>query len=239
MHLRRNKKKKNSVDYRNTLITYEKPKSPTSEAFRVVRTNIDFSSFDKEIETLLITSAQPAEGKSTIAANLCIAMAMVGKKILLIDADLRMPSLHKIFSIENNTGLTNLIINTGLAPCDVVLETGIQDLWLLTSGPIPPNPAELLASRRMRELMKELARNYDAAVVDSPPIMAVSDSSILASYLDGVIFVLGSGTVSRDAARTAKEQLNKVSANVLGVVLNKVPLNGSDYYYHNYYGRTD
>ena len=239
MHLRRKKKEKNSVDYRDTLITYEKPKSPTSEAFRVVRTNIDFSSFDKKIQTLLITSTQPGEGKSTVAANLCIAMTMVGKRILLIDADLRMPSLHKIFAIENNTGLTNLIINTSLAPGDVVLETGIQDLWLLTSGPIPPNPAELLTSRRMREFMKELARDYDAVVVDSPPIMAVSDASILASYLDGVIFVLGSGIVSRDAARIAKEQLNKVSANVLGAVLNKVPLNGSDYYYHKYYEKTD
>jgi len=231
MRLKGKMRRKDRVDYRNILITSRKPKSPASEAFRTLRMNIEFSSFEKEIKTLLITSTQPAEGKSTVAANLCTAMTMVGKKVLLVDADFRMPSLHQIFDFENSKGLTSLIMNPGSTPGDVVQETGIENLSLLASGPTPPNPAELLASTRMRKLFAGLTEVYDAVVVDSPPLLAVSDAAILASYLDGVILVLGAGRVSRDQARTARDQLQKAKAHVLGVVLNRVPVSGSGYYY--------
>jgi capsular exopolysaccharide synthesis family protein len=234
---KKKKSRKGTFSYIRSLVTLRQPKSPASEAFRTLRTNIDFSSFDKEIKTLLITSAVPGEGKSTTAINLGIAMAVTGKRVLVIDADLRNPVQHKFFDFDNNMGLTSLMINDELQLVNVVRKTEVTGFFVLTSGPIPPNPAEILTSQKMRKFVAGLTEVFDMVIIDSPPVIAVSDASILASYLDGVVMVVGSGTVGRDEARHARDQLHKVKANVLGVVLNKVPVNGSGYYYHYYYGR--
>lgn len=231
------KNRKSAFNYVKGLVTLRQPKSPASEAFRTLRTNIDFSSFDKEIKTLLITSAIPGEGKSTTTVNLGIAMAVTGKKVIVIDADMRNPVQHKFFDFDNNTGLTSLMINEALQLENVVRSTEVNGFYVLTSGPIPPNPAEILTSQKMRRFLAALTEVYDMVIVDSPPVNAVSDASILASYLDGVVMVVGSGSVAREESRHARDQLQKVKANILGVVLNKVPINGSGYYYYYYYGR--
>ncbi len=234
---RSKKKASNFADYAKKLITFRQPKSPASEAYRTLRTNIDFSSFDKEMKTLVLTSATPEEGKSTITANLGVAMAMVGKRVIILDADLRNPTQHKFFDASNNIGLTSLLINENLKLEDALAKTGIENLSLLPSGPLPPNPAELLVSKKMRNFFVYLRQEYDMILVDSPPIIAVSDASVLASYLDGVILVVAAGQVTKDEVQIAKEQLMKVKANLLGAVLNKVPLNGRGYYYYYYYGK--
>lgn len=231
------KSRKKGLSFIKSLVTMRQPKSPASEAFRTLRTNIDFSSFERELNNLLITSAVPGEGKSTTAVNLGIAMAVTGKKVLVIDADLRDPSQHKYFEFDNNTGLTSLMINDELQLINAVRKTNVENFFVLTSGPIPPNPAEILTSKKMRTFVKNLTGIYDMVIVDSPPVIAVSDASILASYLDGVVLVVGAGSVARDEAIHARDQLHKVKANLLGVVLNKVPVNGSGYYYYYYYGR--
>jgi len=217
-------------------VTLRQPKSPASEAYRTLRINIDFSSFDKEIRTLLLTSSIPGEGKSTTVVNLGIAMAFTGKRVLVVDADLRNPVQHKFFDFDNNTGLTSLMINDELQLEQVVRKTDVNGFFVLPSGPIPPNPAELLNSKKMRKFVSGLTEAYDMVIIDSPPVIAVSDASILASYLDGVIMVVGSGSVARDEARYARDQLQKVKANVLGVVLNKVAHTGGGYHYYYYYG---
>ncbi len=234
---KKKKSKKSNFNYIRSLVTLRQPKSPASEAFRTLRTNIDFSSFDKEIKTLLITSTVPGEGKSTTAINLGIAIAVTGKRVLVIDADLRDPTQHRFFDFDNNMGLTSLMINEELRLANVVRKTEVSGFFVLTSGPIPPNPAEILTSQKMRKFVAGLTEVFDMVIVDSPPVTAVSDASILASYLDGVVMMVGSGSVARDEARHARDQLQKVKANILGVVLNKVPINGSGYYYHYYYGR--
>ena len=219
------------------LVTMRYPKSIASEAYRTLRTNIDFSSLDKEVQTLLVTSSIPGEGKSTTAVNLGAAISNTGRKVLIVDADLRNPVQHKFFDFSNSKGLTSLMIDDTLELINVVRKTDVEDFFILTSGPIPPNPAEILTSRKMRNFIKRLTGMYDMVIIDSPPVIAVSDASILASYTDGVVLVVGSGLASRDEARHARDQLQKVKANLLGVVLNKMPLNGSGYYYNYYYGR--
>jgi capsular exopolysaccharide synthesis family protein len=230
----KNQKTKKST-YMDKLITNKNPKSPVSEAFRTVRTNIEFSDIDKNVKTILITSAAPNEGKSTVTANLAVSMALSGKRILIIDADLRNPTLHKFYDVSNNIGLTNLLVDETIEPEDVLL-TPHKDLYFLPSGPLPPNPAELLGSHKMQDLYNTLTQAFDIILVDAPPVLAVADASILASYLDGVILVASAGEVSKDQINSAKEQLQKVKANILGVVLNKVPVGNGSYYYQYYYG---
>jgi capsular exopolysaccharide synthesis family protein len=233
---KKKRSRKSNFTYIRSLVTLRQPKSPASEAFRTLRTNIDFSSFDKEIKTLMITSAVPGEGKSTTAVNLGIAMAVTGKRVLVIDADLRDPTQHRFFDFDNRVGLTSLMINEELQLVNVVRKTEVNAFFVLTSGPIPPNPAEILTSQKMRKFVAGLTEVFDMVIVDSPPVTAVSDASILASYLDGVVLVVGSGAVAREVVLRARDQLQKVKANILGVVLNKVPANGSGYYYSYYYG---
>lgn len=229
---------KTNKNFTGKLIAFREPKAPASEAYRALRTNIDFSGFDKVIKTLLVTSATPDEGKSVVTGNLGITMAVDGKKVLIIDADLRNPSQHKCFGLSNNVGLTSLLVNDSLCLEEAICTTNIHNLFILPGGPIPPNPAELLNSKKMRELIQDLACAFDIILVDSPPVMAVTDASILASYLDGTILVIGTGQVSKELAHAAKEQLNKVKANILGAVLNKAPLSSGGYYSNYYYGRS-
>jgi len=216
------------------LISYENPKSPIAEAYRTLRTNIHFAGVQKEIHTLMVTSSGPGEGKSTTIANLGIVTAQAGKRVLLIDADLRKPTVHRTFGLSNRAGLTNILIGEA-KPADLVHEVMQPGLEIMTSGPIPPNPAELLSSQRMHDLLEQLKDVYDMVLVDAPPILAVTDSQLLSTYADGVLLVLGSGKVLRDHAKKAKALLDHVGANVIGTVLNNKKVDSESYYYY-YYG---
>ncbi|MGB9975795.1 CpsD/CapB family tyrosine-protein kinase [Thermovenabulum sp.] len=212
------------------------PKSVVSEAFRVFRTNLQFASIDKPLKKILITSSVPREGKSSVAANLAVTLASAEKSVLLIDADLRRPKQNKIFYIENHIGLSNFLAEN-IELDSVIQSTVIQNLYILPSGPVPPNPAEVLSSKKMKNFLEEVSQNYDYLIIDSPPVNSVADASILSTLVDGVILVTACHETEREALIVAKNQLEKVNARILGVVLNKVKENsGSYYYYYYYYG---
>lgn len=217
------------------LIVQNNPKSPVSEAYRTLRTNIQFASFDKSIKTILVTSSGPQEGKSTTAGNLALTLAETSQRVLMIDCDLRRPTLHKNFRISNRSGLSNLLIEN-LRIEDVVVKHG-EKLDLLPSGTIPPSPAEMLSSNRMKSFLEEMKNVYDYIVLDTPPVIAVTDAQILSTMADGVLLVASSGEVEREALIRAKDLLQRVNANILGVVLNKVEVKGRrGYGYYYYYG---
>lgn len=221
-------------DYHKKLVTY-KATSPLAEAFRTLKTNIQFSSIDNEIKALMITSPQPEEGKSSTCCNLALTMAKSGIDVLLLDGDLRKPTLHKYFNLSNLLGLTNLLIDENIKQGDV-FHAVMDNLTVLPSGPIPPNPTELLQTKKMKQVLDQLKDHFEMIIIDSPPVLAVADASVLSILADGTIMVVGYGHSSRDCAVKAKEQLQMVKANLLGVVLNKVPLNGQGYYHYYYYG---
>jgi capsular exopolysaccharide synthesis family protein len=217
------------------LIVQKNPKSPISEAYRTLRTNIQFSSFESDIKTILITSSGPSEGKTTTSGNLALTFAQSGKKVLLVDCDLRRPSVHKKFMISNQIGLSNLLINN-LKLEDVAVNY-IDNLYILTSGTIPPNPAEMMGSKKMKAFIEEVREKFDYIILDTPPVIAVTDAQILSTMADGVLLVVSSGQAEKEAAERAKELLMNVKANILGVVLNKVEINSrKSYGYYYYYG---
>lgn len=211
------------------LVTKNNPKSPISEQYRTIRTNIQFSTVDKKIRSILVTSSCPSEGKSTTAGNLAVVFAQQGKKVLLVDSDLRRPTMHFAFDITNNIGLTNALMKqTSLAKA--VYRAGEENLYILPSGPVPPNPAELLASKAMDELVEEMYREFDIVLFDSPPLLAVTDAQILANRCDGTILVVRSAKSDKDEVRKAKELLDSVNANLLGAILNRKKLKKQQYY---------
>lgn len=216
------------------LVVVKKPTSVVSEQFRTIRTNIQFSMVDKALKTMVITSAGPSSGKSTIAANLAATFASEEKKVLLVDADLRKPTVHKTFKVRNNDGLTTLLTDRLINLEDVIFRTHTDGLYILTSGAIPPNPAELLGSKRMSGIIDAMEDLFDLVIFDMPPVLAVTDAQIMASKVDGTIFVIPSGAVKQEEVQKAKELLVKVRANVLGAVLNRVDKTNDSYYY--YYG---
>ncbi|NOV00004.1 CpsD/CapB family tyrosine-protein kinase [Paenibacillus planticolens] len=222
---------------RRPIITHENPKSPISEAYRTLRTNIQFSSIDEELKVLMITSAGPGEGKSTTLVNLAVAYAQADKKVLVIDADLRKPTMHHTLQVSNRWGLTNLLTNQLSIP-EVLQASAIKNLNIITSGPIPPNPSEILASKKMTSVLDELRQQFDIVLIDAPPAIAVTDSQIIATRSDGVILVVDSDRVKRDAALKAKQNLDNVRARILGVVLNNVDRKNRDAYYYYYYGES-
>ncbi len=211
------------------LVALRDPRSPAAEAYRTLRTNIQFSSLDKPLHTLLATSTAPDEGKSTTLANLAVTMAQAEQRVILVDCDLRRPWLHTLFGLPNDTGLTRLILEQ---EADLPLHpTPVAGLSLLASGPLPPRPADLLGSRRMAALIERLKNEADMVLFDTPPVTAVTDAAVLATHLDGVLLVLQAGKTRRDRAREARRLLEKVKANIVGVVLNNARLETScDYY---------
>ena len=204
----------------NGLVAARSPQSQAAEAYRTLRTNIQFSSLDRDLRTLLVTSPGPDEGKSTVLANLAITIAESGRRVIAADCDLRRPSLHRLFGLQEAPGLTTMILEAAAEP--PLQATAVPHLRLLASGPLPPNPAELLASERMAGVIGRLAAHADLVLFDSPPIAAVSDAAVLAARVDGVLLVVDAGRTRRDTARQAKEQLARVGAHLLGVVLNNV-----------------
>nr|WP_255603799.1 CpsD/CapB family tyrosine-protein kinase [Oscillochloris sp. ZM17-4] len=206
------------------MITLRDPGSAAAEAYRTLRTNIQFSSLDRPLKTLLVTSTAPDEGKSIALANLAVTMAQAEQRVLLVDCDLRRPSLHSIFGLSNELGLTSAILEgEGALP---IQATAVNGLSLLSSGPLPPRPADLLGSRRMVALLDRLRATADIVLIDTPPVVAVTDAAVLAPQADGVLLVLQAGHTRRDRAREARQILEKVKANIIGVVLNNARLEG-------------
>ena len=206
------------------------PKSIAAESYRTLRTSIQYSSFDKEIQVIVITSAEPGEGKSTTAGNLALALAQDGKNVILIDCDLRKPSLHKRFKLSNTIGLSEVLI--GNQKAGEAAQMHNENLVVLTSGKVPPNPSEMLASKAMTNLIENLKDNFDYIILDSAPVQVVTDSQILSTKADGTILVVKAQKTKRDSVKNAIGLLKKVNANILGTVLNGVEQSKSNYYYH-------
>lgn len=211
------------------LIAHSHPKLAVTEQYRLIRTNILFSSVDKAIQSLIVTSPDSSEGKSTTAANLAIVLAQQGKKVLLVDADLRKPTVHFTFNTSNIYGLTN-VLTKEVNSWEAITKTYIPNLDILTSGPLPPNPSELLNSEAMELWIKEMNEQFDYVVYDTPPVLAVTDPQILANKCDGVVLVIASGKTRIDKTLKAKELLEKAKSHLLGVVVNGVDTGVSEYY---------
>ena len=223
--------------YSDWLVVKNKPKSHISEAYRTLRTNIKFSSLDKPLNTIMVTSAVPQEGKTTNVVNLALTIAESGKKVIIVDADLRVPLIHKVFNSDSKPGLTNVLVDNKKLSEVIKKADGIDaNLYYIPCGPIPPNPSELLGSDKMKTIIEELKQQADTIIFDTPPTIGFADSLVLANQLDGVVLLLSSGEVSRDAAKQAKSLLEKAKAKILGVVLNKVDIKRESYYhYYHYY----
>ena len=218
-------------------IILDNPKSVAAEAFRTLRTNIQFSGIDDDVKTIVVTSSNIREGKTTVAVNLAITLAQANKNVLLIDGDMRKPTVHKYFDLTNNIGLTNIIAEgkgIGLVKKNI---DKLENLDILLTGPIPPNPSEILSSNKFKLFINQVKGDYDYVVIDSPPILAVTDAAISSTVSDGVILVAAYNQTEKEELLDAKEQLDNVKANVLGVVLNGIDLKDSKYYYnYEYYG---
>ncbi len=216
------------------LVCSHSPKSTASESYRGIRTNLLFSTAGSAPQVILVTSASPRDGKTMTVSNIAITMAQSGSKVVIIDCDLRRPKIHKIFDVARDRGLTNLLVGTdGLEK--TVIHSQIPNLDLIPSGPLPPNPSELLGSKKMADLVKVLRKRYTRILIDSPPITAVADSLIISKYVDGVALVIRAGDTVRDVAKNSINQLQAVGANILGGILNAVDIGKDKYYYYYYY----
>ena len=238
------RKKKYSTDTMDNgakLITAANPKNPVSEQFRTIRTNIHFMSVDKPLRRIAFTSSSVSEGKSTVTANMAITWAQDGKKVLLIDADLRRSTLHRTFELPNNRGLTT-ILTSGLSKIDlnqVIPNSGLKNLDVLTAGPIPPNPSELLNSKRMLNFLKAVEPMYDLVVIDVPPLLEVTDTQVLSDKLDGIVLVVRAGVTQKAGVARAVEMLKISKARLLGYVLNDADSEDAAYGYGYGYGYSD
>lgn len=220
------------------LIVKNSPKSPISEAYRGIRTNLQFANVDKNFKTIMVTSATAGEGKTTTLCNVAATLADAGNKILIIDCDLRKPRIHKFFNLSNAIGVTDILLN-GYDYKKFVNKIEYNNISVLTSGHIPKNPSELLSSESMKKFIELLKMEYDYIMIDTPPVVPVTDGVIMSTYIDRVIMVCSSGELNIDMGKRAKESLEKVGANILGVVLNKVPMNAKKYEYYYYYHQKD
>ena len=213
----------------NNLVSSENPKSLAAEAYRTLRTNIQFSSLDEEIKSIVVTSSGPGEGKTTTMANLAITMAQSGKKVLLMDCDFRKPTVHKKFGLPNSQGLTNILAQDKKFE-DIVVTAEVENLFVVTSGPIPPNPAELLGTKKMKALLKELTKIFDMVLIDAPPVLAVTDAQILSTLVNGTVIVSAYGKSDKRALLQSKVNIEKVGGKILGIVITKIPEQSNGYY---------
>jgi len=216
------------------LISLKNPKSQAAEAFRTSRTNIQFSSLDDDLKSIVVTSTGPSEGKSTVMANLAVTMAQSGKRVVLIDCDFRKPTVHRKFGLPNSQGLTNVLAQDKKTH-ECIISTNIPNLYVITSGPTPPNPAELLGTKKMKAVLNEVGQMFDMILIDAPPVLAVTDAQILSTLANGTIFVASYGQAEKYGLVKAKEAIEKVGGKVLGVVINKIPEQSKGYYGKYYY----
>ncbi|MGM8213842.1 CpsD/CapB family tyrosine-protein kinase [Virgibacillus sp. W0430] len=230
--VRRKKQSRNSK--MRHLITKLNPRSPISEQYRTIRTNLQFAAVDDELQAFLVTSSEPAAGKSMTVANLAVTYAQQGKKTLLIDADLRKPTVHYTFRLDNLRGLSNILVGESTLE-DAIVSSDVENLDVISCGPIPPNPSELLASKKMQALLSQAKELYDVVIFDTPPVLAVADAQILANIVDGSLLIVRSNVTEYEAAEKSKEILEGARGKLLGVVLNDRDKAKSNYYY--YYGQ--
>lgn len=223
--------RRNEEEMDLALVTFEKPQSALSETYRVLRTNLGFAGVDSPFKTVLFTSSLAMEGKSTTVSNLAVVTAQAGYSVILVDCDLRRPLQHKIFQIPNDMGFTNCIINE-IEPKRAACSLSIHNLHVLTSGPIPPNPAEVLNSRRTRNLWTSLRTAYDYIFIDSPPLLAVTDATIVAAQVDATVLVVRSGKIRNEIAIQARDRLLQANARIIGVVLNQAKSDSQNNYYY-------
>jgi len=224
--VRHNHKKEGS------LIALEEPRSPIVEAYRAIRTSINYASVDKPLKTFMITSMDPGEGKTTTLGNLAIVFAQTGKKVLVVDCDLRKPSLHRVFGCQNSFGLSNLLAQPSEIPLEQAMQsTKMENLHVLSSGPLPPNPAEWLGSKKMKKILEKLTDYADIVIIDTPPSLAVTDATVLAPQTDGVVLIARAGQTRKDALKETVEQMRSANANIIGVVLNDLDIKRSSYAY--------
>jgi succinoglycan biosynthesis transport protein ExoP len=223
----------------NPIITMSQPRSPVSEAYRSLRTNLQFAGVNAPLRTVLVTSPSPSDGKTSVVANLAAVIAQNEKEVMTIDADLRRPRLHKVFQLTNRIGLSDYFIRPQDRLNGVVKTTNLKGLCVITSGSLPPNPSELLGSEKMTEVITLLSQQFNMILFDSPPLLMVTDALVLAPRVDGVILVINPKITKRGALKHSIEQLKMVNANLLGVVLNNVKVERSQYYYNRnyYYGK--
>jgi non-specific protein-tyrosine kinase len=205
------------------LITLTDPRSAAAEAYRTLRTNLTFAALDSALETLVVTAAAPGEDKSTVLANLAVTMAQGERRTILVDADLRRPSLHQVFGVANDRGLTTMIVEESSLDDLPLEDVGVENLWLMPSGPLPPNPADILGSRRMETAIATLKSRADIILLDAPPVVAVTDAAVLGTKVDGVLLVVHAGRTRREHALRAKELLERVHVRVVGAVLSDTP----------------
>lgn len=207
------------------LVTITDPRSPVSEAYRSLRANLSFYSLDKPLRTLMVTSPAAGEGKSTTIANLAVTMAQSGRRTIVVDTDLRRPALHELFGAQMSPGLTDaMMAAAGELPLQ---KTAVENLWLLSSGPKPPNPADLLGAERMAQIIGQLTEQADIVLFDAPPVMAAADAAILGARVDGVLLVIQAGKTRRDHSERARETLEKSRAHVVGAALTNAPKDSS------------
>lgn len=219
---------------KSNLVTLTDSKSVAAEAYRTLRTNIQFSSYDQEVRVITVTSSRPGEGKSTVACNMAITFAENGKKVLLVDTDLRRPTVHKKFRLPNSLGIVNVIMKMEMIS-EVIHHDVTEGLDIITSGVIPPNPSELLGSKKFQRFLDEMKDQYDTIILDSPPLLAVTDAQVLTTLSDGTVVVAQHGVTKKDEIMQAKSLLEKVKGNILGVVLSQIPEEDNGYYYYYSY----
>ena len=219
-----------------SIISYNDPKSVISEQYRAIRTNIEYSNVDQNTKTILVTSSDKNEGKTTTVSNLAVSFANLNKKVLLIDCDLRNASIHKMFKINNIYGLTDILAkDRAVDKC--IQKTELENLYVLTAGAIPPNPAEILSSEKMKNLIEDLKNIYDYIFIDTPPIGLVTDAGAISSFIDGVVLVVKSESVEKKYLEETKKKLDAVDARILGAILNSYKSEQKDYNYYSYYGK--
>ena len=219
-----------------SIISYNDPKSVISEQYRAIRTNIEYSNVDQNTKTILVTSSDKNEGKTTTVSNLAVSFANLNKKVLLIDCDLRNASIHKMFKLNNIYGLTDILAkDRAVDKC--IQKTELENLYVLTAGAIPPNPAEILSSEKMKNLIEDLKNIYDYIFIDTPPIGLVTDAGVLSSFTDGVVLVVKSESVEKKYLEETKKKLDAVDARILGAILNSYKSEQKDYNYYSYYGK--
>ena len=219
------------------IIAFSKPKSIAAEAYRALRTNLEFSMSGEGANTVLVTSSHVSEGKSSVASNLAAVFALQNKKTILIDSDMRRGAQYKRFEVNNNNGLSNYLANMNVKEKEFIKKTEIPNLYVITSGPVPPNPAELLSSSRMKEMIEGLKEEYDIIILDGAPVLPVTDSVILSALVDRVVIVVSSGETHNEELKSVKTALNNAGANIAGVVLNRVDIKGTGYSRYSRYGK--
>lgn len=224
----------NTVETGVKMITVTDPTSVDTEQFNTIRTNIKFSNVDKDYKTLMVTSSNISEGKSTVSANIATTFAKQGLHTLLVDSDLRRPTVNANFGIDNPQGLSNYLSERNFDINSIIYKTSVKNLYVMPSGPIPPNPSELIGSKRMAELIKKLSEQLDLVIFDAPPVLSVTDAQIVSTNVDGTILVVRANRTEKNAVKEAVRLIKQVGGHIIGTILNDVEVKGGGYY--GYYG---